>query len=84
MSTYTFAEAPKRLPELIERARKGEGVLTAESGAPLAEIRAAVMPAPARRLSEGDIAAMKARLVGKPDPARDAALVTHLRDEEWH
>lgn len=82
MTRYSLAEAQAKLPELIDRVRRGEGVVITDGGAAVAEIRpandqAAMDPKPI------DIGWLEHRLVGYADSNEDAgALLTRMRDEE--
>jgi prevent-host-death family protein len=81
MSRYSLTEAQAKLPELIDRVRRGEGVVITDGGAAVAELR------PANdltaRVKPIDIAWLEERLVGQID-AREyvGALLSRMRDEE--
>jgi prevent-host-death family protein len=84
MTTYTITEAQDRLPELIDRARNGEGIVITRDGAPIAEIRSAneLSEAPSKPI---DIDWLRRHLVGKQASAEEAgALVSRMRDDEWN
>ncbi|MBU6406065.1 MAG: type II toxin-antitoxin system Phd/YefM family antitoxin [Alphaproteobacteria bacterium] len=82
MTRYSLAEAQAKLPELIDRVRRGEGVVLTEGGAAVAEIKPA-NDAAARSPRPIDIAWLEQRLVGHADPNEDAgALLSRMRDEE--
>ena len=44
MSTHTLAEAQDHLPDLIDRALRGEGVVITRDGEPAVELRAVAKP----------------------------------------
>ena len=82
MTSYSLAEAQAKLPELIDRVRRGEGVVITIGGAAVAEIKPAKY-APEDRLRPIDIGWLVQRLVGQADPNEDAgALLSRMRDEE--
>lgn len=81
MGTHSVAEAKNKLPELIDRAIAGEGVVITRHGRPVAELRA--IPAPPRPITAEDLDWLAARRV-KGNPKTDAGtLVREMRDEEW-
>ena len=83
MSTHSVAEAKNRLPELIDRALKGEEVVITRHGHPVVELKP-VRP-PARPVSAEDLNWLKARRVELKNPKEDAGtLVSRMRDEETH
>jgi prevent-host-death family protein len=84
MSTHSVAEAKSRLPELIDRALKGEDVVITRHGQPVVEIKpVAGKPAPAeKRVTAADLDWLAARRVKLRGPAEDAGtLVSRMRDE---
>jgi prevent-host-death family protein len=83
MSTYSVAEAKNRLPELIDRALKGEEVVITRHGRSVVELKP--VRAPARPVSAEDLNWLKARRVELKNPKEDAGtLVSRMRDEETH
>ena len=79
MGTHSVAEAKNRLPELIDRALKGEGVVITRHGRPVVELK----PIPERRVSAADLDWLAARRIGRLSAAENAgSLMTRLRDEE--
>jgi prevent-host-death family protein len=81
MGTHSVAEAKNRLPELIDRALKGEDVVITRHGRPVAELKP--IPEPARPVSAADLdwlAARRVRVRGKKKNAGE--LVSAMRDEE--
>ena len=82
MTRHSLAEAQAKLPELIDRVRRGEGVVITEGGAAVAEIKPA-NDATANSLKPIDVSWLEQRLVGQADPNEDAgALLSRMRDEE--
>jgi len=82
MGSHSVAEAKNRLPELIDRALKGEDVVITRHGHPVVELRA-VAPPP-RRITLEDIAWLDAHKVGRKAPKEDSGkLVSRMRDEDW-
>ncbi len=82
MSTHSVAEAKNRLPELINRALKGETVVITRHGHPVVEIKP-VAPPP-RRVTQADIDWLEKHRIGTKMPMEDAAtLVRRMRDEGW-
>ena len=81
MGTHSVAEAKNRLPELIDRALKGENVVITRHGRPVAELKA--IPAPPRRVTPEALDWLAARRVKVRQPSKDAGtLVSGMRDEE--
>jgi prevent-host-death family protein len=81
VSTHSVAEAKNRLPELIDRALKGEGVVITRHGRPVVELK----PIPERPhpVSPADLdwlAAHRIRRLSETDNA--GTLVSKMRDEE--
>jgi prevent-host-death family protein len=75
------AEAKNRLPELIDRASKGEGVVITRHGRPVVELKP--IPEPARPVSPADLdwlAARRIKVKGKKENTGD--FVSAIRDEE--
>jgi antitoxin (DNA-binding transcriptional repressor) of toxin-antitoxin stability system len=81
MSTHSVAEAKNRLPELIDRALRGEGVIITRHGRPVAELRA--IPEPPRPVSLTALDWLAERRV-KTRRVRPPAgtLVSRMRDKE--
>lgn len=80
MATYTVADAKNRLPELISRALKGEGVVITRGGRPVAELRP--VSDSVRRVSAADLDWLADHRVGRAPPEQDAGvLLQELRDE---
>jgi len=81
MGTHSVAEAKNRLPELIDRALKGEDVVITRHGRPVAELKP--IPEPARPVSAADLDWLAARCVGRKLPDEDAGtFVSRMRDED--
>lgn len=81
MSTHSVAEAKNKLPELIDRALKGEGIVITRHGRPVAELRP--IPAPERRITDEDIDWLRKHRVGSGQASVDAGtLVSTMRDED--
>ena len=85
MSTHSVAEAENKLPELIDRALKGEEIVITRDGQPVAELKPIPAPlAPSRRVTREDIEWLDKHRVGERPADIDAGtLVSTLRDEEW-
>jgi prevent-host-death family protein len=81
MSTHSVAEAKNKLPELIDRALKGEGIVITRHGHPVVELKP--IPAPGRRITDADIEWLDKHRVGSAGPIDAGTLVSTLRDEEW-
>ena len=81
MGTHSVAEAKNRLPELIDRALKGEDVVITRHGRPVVELKP--IPEPARKLSPSDLDWLSSRRARVRSAKRDAAaLVGEMRDED--
>ena len=81
MGTHSVAEAKNRLPELIDRALCGEGIIITRHGRPVAELKA--IPQPARPVSAADLdwlAALRGKLKRTKQNAAD--FVSAMRDED--
>ena len=81
VATHSIAEAKNKLPELIDRALKGEGIVITRHGRPVAELRP--IPEPGRRITDEDLG----WLDKQRNPARKASidsvtLVRQIREEE--
>ncbi|MDQ2083367.1 type II toxin-antitoxin system Phd/YefM family antitoxin [Xanthobacteraceae bacterium Astr-EGSB] len=82
MSTHNIAEASHNLPELIDRALAGEGVVITRDGRPVVELKPLPATAPGRRVTPEDMDWLAARRVGRSVPDEDAGtLVSRMRDE---
>jgi prevent-host-death family protein len=82
MSSYSVAEAKNRLPELIDRALKGEDVVITRHGHSVVEIKP--VPAPPRAMTDADLDWLAARRIGRGKSKEDAgSFVSRMRDEEW-
>ncbi len=80
MSTHSVAEAKNKLPELIDRALKGEGIVITRHGRPVAELRP--IPEAGRPVTDEDIDWLdKHRAKGKAS-IDSVTLVRQMRDEE--
>jgi prevent-host-death family protein len=81
MSTHSVADAKKRLPELIDRALKGESVVITRHGRPIAELKP--IPQPAQKVSAAALDWLAARRVGAKPADEDAgAFVSRMRDDD--
>jgi prevent-host-death family protein len=81
MSTHGVAEAKNHLPELIDRALKGESVVITRHGHPVVELRP--MPPPPRRITQADIDWLDAHRVGLRRKGESAvATLIRMRDED--
>ena len=82
MSTHSVAEAKNHLPELIDRALKGESVVITRHGHPVVELKA--VPPPPRRVTQADIDWLDAHRVGLKGDGEDAVTaLIRMRDEDW-
>ena len=82
MSTHSVAEAKNRLPELIDRALKGEDIVITRHGKPVAELKP--IPKPPRPVTAEDLdwlAAHRVRRLSKRENA--GQIVSRMRDEDW-
>jgi prevent-host-death family protein len=80
MSSHSVAEAKNRLPELIDRALKGEDIVITRHGHPVVELKP--IPEPIRPISAADVDWLAARRVKTRRVTEDAAaLVSRMRDE---
>jgi prevent-host-death family protein len=80
MSTHSVADAKNRLPELIDRALKGESVVITRHGRPVAELKP--IPKPAHKVSAAALDWLAERRVGVAFAEQDAgAFVSRMRDE---
>jgi len=86
MSTHTVAEAQDKLPELIDRARKGEDVVIVQDGRAVAHLNGISegSTAPLKTISDADLDWLKQRRAGRGRIKDDAGtFVSRMRDEEW-
>ncbi len=81
MGTHSVAEAKNRLPELIDRALKGEDVVITRHGRPVVELKP--IPQSVQPLSAADLDWLAARRVGKQATEDAGTFVSRMRDEEW-
>ena len=81
MGTYSVAEAKNRLPELINRALKGEGVVITGTARSVVELKP--IPEAARPVSVADLDWLAARRIRIGRKTSDAGeFVSAMRDEE--
>jgi prevent-host-death family protein len=81
MGTHSVAETRNRLPELIDRALKGEDVVITRHGKPVVELKP--IPKPARRVTAADLDWLAARRGGLKIPDDDAStFISRMRDED--
>ncbi len=81
MSTHSVAEAKNKLPELIDRALKGEGIVITRHGHPVVELKP--VQEPGRRITDEDIDWLdKHRIKGREPSINSVTLIRQLRDEE--
>jgi prevent-host-death family protein len=81
MGTHSVAEAKNRLPELIDRALKGEGVVITRHGRPVVELKP--IPELARPPSPADLDWLAAHRIRRLSGTDDAGtLVSKMRDED--
>jgi prevent-host-death family protein len=82
MSTHSVAEAKNKLPELIDRALAGEGIVITRHGRPVVELRPIQkQPGPITDEALAWLAAQRAKLP-RLDKLNAAELVSQLRDED--
>jgi prevent-host-death family protein len=80
MSTHSVAEAKNKLPELIDRALKGEDVVITRHGRPVVELKP--IPQPVRPVTPEDLDWLAARRLKLRNVTEDAGtLVSKMRDE---
>jgi prevent-host-death family protein len=83
MTTHSITEAKNHLPELIDRALKGESVVITRRGQPVVELKPVVQQ-PGRRITQADIDWLDAHRVGLKGAGEDAVTtVMRMRDEDW-
>ena len=80
MSTHSVAEAKNRLPELIDRALKGEGVVITRHGKPVVELKP-IAPV-AHAVSAADLDWLVEHRITKISAENAGSVVSKLRDEE--
>jgi antitoxin (DNA-binding transcriptional repressor) of toxin-antitoxin stability system len=81
MSIHSVADANDRLPELIDRALKGESIVITRDGQPIAELKPIFKPA--GKVSAAALDWLAARRVGAKLTHEDAgASVSRMRDED--
>lgn len=80
MGTHSVAEAKNQLPQLIDGALNGEGVVITRHGTALVELRP--IPAPPRPVTQADIDWLRAHRVGKASAEDAGTFVSRMRDEE--
>ena len=81
MGTHSVAEAKNRLPELIDRALRGEGVVITRHGRPVVELRP--IPEPPRPVSAADLDWLATRRLKIKRKRKNAGeFVSAMRDEE--
>jgi prevent-host-death family protein len=81
MSTHSVAEAKNRLPELIDRALKGEDVVITRHGHPVVELKPVRQVA--RPVSAAALDWLAAHRVEKRSKEDAGTFVSRMRDEEW-
>lgn len=82
MTKHSVAEAKNKLPELIDRALKGEEVVITRHGHPVATLKP--MTAPTRIVTKADLDWLAARRATRGKLKEDAGtLVSRMRDEDW-
>lgn len=80
MGTHSVAEAKNKLPELIDRALKGEDVVITRHGRPVVELKP--IPQPVRPVTPEDLDWLAARRLKLRNVTEDAGtLVSKMRDE---
>ncbi len=80
MGTHTVAEARDRLPELIQRALNGEGVVITQNGDPVVELKP--VEKRSRRVTQADVDWVKAHRAPRLAKTIDStALVREMRDD---
>ncbi len=83
MTTHSVTEAKNHLPELIDRALKGESVVITRRGQPVVELKPVVQKA-VRRITQADIDWLDAHRVGLKGAGEYAVTtVMRMRDEDW-
>ncbi len=87
MSAHNIAEASTNLPDLIDRALSGEGIVITRDGKPVAELRPlATVQNPATNASAEDMLSWlrEGRSALRQNATEDAGtFISKMRDEEW-
>jgi antitoxin (DNA-binding transcriptional repressor) of toxin-antitoxin stability system len=87
MSAHNIAEASTNLPDLIDRALSGEGIVITRDGKPVAELRPlATVQNPATNASAEDMLSWlrEGRPALRQNATEDAGtFISKMRDEEW-
>jgi prevent-host-death family protein len=82
-AVFSDSEAQERLPELVDRALKGESVIISRDGQPAVELKPIAKLAVPRRVTQDDIEWLKARRVGRKMREDAGTFVSRMRDEDW-
>jgi prevent-host-death family protein len=83
MSKHSVAEAKRRLPDLIDRALKGEHIVITRHGRPIAELKP--IRKPVARIAAAALDWLAEHRVGKKYSTENAgAFVSRMRDEHEH
>ena len=83
MGIHSVAEAKNKLPELIDRALKGEGVVITRHGRPVVELKP--IPEPVRPITSEALDWLAAHRIKRVKVKEDAGgLVSRMRDEGEH
>ena len=85
MSQHSVPEACEHVSDLIDRALAGEGVVIRRGGHPVVELKPVqrvARPEP-KRITEEDLAWLRANRVGKPSSEDAGTLLSRMRDEDW-
>lgn len=82
MSKHSVAEAKNKLPELIDRALKGEEVVITRHGHPVVELKSVNVPVP-KILTDSELDWLANRRVGRVTEEDAGTLVSRMRDEDW-
>jgi prevent-host-death family protein len=81
MGNHSVAEAKNRLPELIDRALDGEGIVITRHGRPVVELKP--IPEPTRPVSAADLDWLAARRLKVRGMKKNAGkFISAMRDEE--
>ena len=83
MSDHSIAEAQASLPELIDCALRGEGVVITRDGAPVVELLPIAASPEPRPITRADIEWLRAHRVGKVANEDTGTFVSKMRDEDW-
>lgn len=83
ITTHSVTEAKNNLPELIDRALKGESVVIMRRGQAVVDLKPVVQQ-PVRRITQADIDWLDGHRVGLKGAGEDAVTtVMRMRDEDW-